>query len=167
MKRTGTPAARNVDMFVSMLMFNYLIAAPDAYAKNYSLLLDRESAYLVPAYDIASMIPYADRLLDVKIAMGIAGENRVARLSARRLGRFVDANGLEAYGLTADVLVWRLEAMAVDLPSALEVTLEEYARIPGMDELASRLLPGVKTLCEKSLGRLHLPPRKTVDSLAE
>ena len=43
MKRTGTPAARNVDMFVSMLMFNYLIAAPDAHAKNYSLLLDREA----------------------------------------------------------------------------------------------------------------------------
>ncbi|MEC4272861.1 type II toxin-antitoxin system HipA family toxin [Adlercreutzia sp. R25] len=153
-KRTGAPAASNLRRFFDMLFFNYLIGAPDAHAKNYSLLIDCNAAYLAPLYDVASLLPYAERPFDIKLAMGVAGENRVGRLSARRLGKFADANGLEAYGLTGDVLAERLAALAGKVPAALEAVLAESGALPGIDELGSRLLPLVAELCERSTARL-------------
>lgn len=43
---------------VDALAFNYLIGAPDAHAKNYSLLLAGTHARLAPLYDVASALPY-------------------------------------------------------------------------------------------------------------
>lgn len=153
-KRTGAPAASNLVRFFDMLFFNYLIGAPDAHAKNYSLLLDHDAAYLAPLYDVASLLPYAERPFDIKLAMGVAGENRVGRLSARRLGKFADANGLEEYGLAGDVLAERLATLAGKVPAALETVLAENGALPGIDELGSRLLPLVTELCERSTARL-------------
>lgn len=152
--RTGASAASNLRRFFDMLFFNYLIGAPDAHAKNYSLLIDCNAAYLAPLYDVASLLPYAERPFDIKLAMGVAGENRVGRLSARRLGKFADANGLEACGLTGDALAERLAALAGKAPAALEAVLAEGAALPGIDELGSRLLPLVAELCERSTARL-------------
>lgn len=86
-KITGSPSAANIVNFADMLFFNYLIGAPDAHAKNYSLLLDRNAAYLAPLYDVASMIPYTERPFDIKLAMGIAGENRVGRIENSALSQ--------------------------------------------------------------------------------
>lgn len=151
--RTGSAAA-NISQFMDMLFFNYLIGAPDAHAKNYSLLHGRDVSYLAPLYDVASLLPYAERPFDIKLAMGVAGENRVGRLSARRLGKFADANGLEAYGLTGDALAERLAALAGKVPAALEGVLAESAALPGIDELGNRLLPLVVELCERSAALL-------------
>lgn len=152
--RTGAPAASNLRRFFDMLFFNYLIGAPDAHAKNYSLLIDCNAAYLAPLYDVASLLPYAERPFDIKLAMGVAGENRVGRLSTRRLSKFADANGLEECGLTGDALAERLAALAGKVPAALEAVLAESAALPGIDELGSRLLPLVAELCERSVARL-------------
>ena len=135
---------------MAMIFFNYLIGAPDAHAKNYSLLHGRDVSYLAPLYDVASLLPYAERPFDIKLAMGVAGENRVGRLSARRLGKFADANGLGEYGLTGDVLA----VLAGKVPAALEAVLVENEKLSGVDELGSRLLPLVTELCERSAARL-------------
>lgn len=153
--RTGEPAALNSERFIRMLFFNYLIAAPDAHAKNYSILLDREAAYLAPLYDVASMLPYTDRPFDVKTAMGIAGENRVGRLSARRLSRFVEANGLDKKGLDGNRVAEMLAELAVTIPPRLEGVLVEYGLIPGVAELGERMLSKTALLCERSLARLE------------
>ncbi len=154
LKRTGGAAADNLASFVSMLFFNYLIAAPDAHGKNYSLLLDKDIAYLAPLYDVASILPYVQRPFDVKTAMGIAGENRVGKISARRLEKFVENNGLEEYGLGRDALVRCLENLATTIPGKLEELLGRYARIAGADELGSRMMPAMSTLCDRSAARL-------------
>lgn len=154
LRRTGAPAASNLAAFMKMLFFNYLIGAPDAHAKNYSLLLDRDAAYLAPLYDVASALPYARRWEDVRLAMGIAGENRVARLSARRLGRFARANGMEGYGLGPDALSGMLADLARRVPPALADVLGASSHIPGVDELGERLLPRVDRVCAASLAAL-------------
>lgn len=153
-KRTGAPAASNLVRFFDMLFFNYLIGAPDAHAKNYSMLLDHDAAYVAPLYDVASLLPYAERPFDIKLAMGVAGENRVGRLSARRLGKFADANGLEEYGLAGGALAERLATLAGKVPAALETVLAENGALSGIDELGSRLLPLVTELCKRSTARL-------------
>lgn len=153
-KRTGEPTARNLAQFMDMLFFNYLIGAPDAHGKNYSLLLGLSDAYLAPLYDVASLLPYAERPFDIKLAMGVAGENRVGRLSARRLGKFAADNGLEEFGLTGDALAGKMAALAERIPSALDEVLAAHSALPGIDELGSRLRPLVSELCERSLARL-------------
>lgn len=153
-KRTGEPAARNLAQFTDMLFFNYLLGAPDAHGKNYSLLLGLSDAYLAPLYDVASLLPYAERPFDIKLAMGVAGENRVGRLSARRLGKFAADNGLGEFGLSEDVLTERLASLASRVPNKLDEVLVEHASLPGIDELGSRLYPLVAELCERSLARL-------------
>lgn len=153
-KRTGEPAARNLAQFVDMLFFNYLIGAPDAHGKNYSLLLGLSDAYLAPLYDVASLLPYAERPFDIKLAMGVAGENRVGRLSARRLEKFAADNGLEEFGLTGDVLAGKMAALAKRIPGTLDEVLAAHAALPGIDELGSRLHPLVAELCERSLARV-------------
>ncbi len=153
-KRTGAPAGNNLVRFMDMLFFNYLIGAPDAHAKNYSLLLGRSDAYLAPLYDVASMLPYAERPFDIKLAQGIAGENRVGHLSARRLAKFASVNGLEEFGLTGAVLAERLAALAKIVPRQLDEVLTANDEFPGLDEIGSRLRPRVEELCERSLARL-------------
>lgn len=154
LRRTGAPAASNVAAFVGMLFFNYLVAAPDAHAKNYSLLLDRGAAYLAPLYDVASALPYVRRWEGIKLAMGIAGENRVSRLSARRLARFARANDLEDFGLGPEVLAEMLADLAQRIPPALEAVVGEDSRVPGVDELGERLLRRVGRVCSTSMTAL-------------
>lgn len=153
-KRTGEPAARNLKQFMDMLFFNYLIGAPDAHGKNYSLLLGLSDAYLAPLYDVASLLPYAERPFDIKLAMGVAGENRVGRLSSRRLGKFAADNGLEEFELTGDLLAERMAALAERIPGKLDEVLTAHSTLPDIDELGSRLHPLVAELCERSLARL-------------
>lgn len=153
-KQTGSQARKNIQQFIDMLFFNYLTGAPDAHAKNYSLLLGRDTAYLAPLYDVASLLPYAERPFEIKLAMGIAGENRVGRLSAHRLDKFVSINELDKYGLTGEILANRLAVLATKIPTALEEVLNENEAILDIDELGSRLLPLIEALCGRSLARL-------------
>lgn len=147
-RRTSCPLARKASSAAPRR------AAPDAHAKNYSLLLDRDAAYLTPLYDVASMLPYTDRPFDVKTAMSVAGENRVGRLSARRLSRFAEANGLDAMGLDGIKLAEMLAELAEAIPSHLEGVLADYGHVPGVDALGERMLSKVSVLCERSLARL-------------
>lgn len=154
LRGSGNAARLNIRMFVKMLFFNYLIGAPDAHAKNYSLLLDVRDAFLAPLYDVASAIPYAERIEDIKTAMGIAGENRVARMSNRRLARFADANDLGEYGLTGNELAQMLVELAMQVPKAFNRVFEDDAAIPGIAELRERMQPGLDFLCERSIARV-------------
>src|SRR3546814_871051 len=53
-------ASSAVEAFVDALAFNWLVAAPDAHAKNYALLLEGPQVRLAPLYDIASALAYPD-----------------------------------------------------------------------------------------------------------
>lgn len=154
LKRTGSHASENVSAFVKMLFFNYLIGAPDAHAKNYSVLLDRDAAVLAPLYDVASMVPYARRVQDIKLAMGIAGENRVGMVSSRRLARFAEMCGTDEYGLTASDMAGMLADLCEKVPKAFEDVTRENAKTLGVSALSERLQPGIEALCRQSEVRL-------------
>lgn len=153
-KNTGVVSQANVASFIDMLFFNYLIGAPDAHAKNYSLLLDKEVAYLAPLYDVASILPYTERSFEARVAMGVMGENRLGHISKHRLERFVEFNDLEAYGLNVDVLVERLATLAQSVPRALNDVFEKESAISRIDELRERFLPKVIEVCERALARI-------------
>lgn len=100
------------------------------------------------------MIPYTDRPDDIKTAMGIAGESRVARVSVKRLQRFCDNNGLEEFDLTGSVLAEKLVSLGKAVPKNAETVFAENARLPEADKLEERFLPQLAELCERAIARL-------------
>lgn len=67
-----------VQRFVDALAWNWVIAGTDAHAKNYSLLLAGPEVRLAPLYDVASALPYDAHESDLRLAMKIGGDYRVA-----------------------------------------------------------------------------------------
>lgn len=152
LKRSCADPARDLQAFCQMLLFQYLIAATDAHAKNYSIRLTPHGAVLCPLYDCASVLPYLDgSRRSVRLAMSIAGENRTGRLSASRLKRFAEVNGLGEYGLPGDKLVQQARELAQEVPAAFEDVAAEASDLPGAESLIPRLVPRVRGLCEQSL----------------
>ena len=49
---------RDLQGFLDALIYNWVVAAPDGHAKNYSFLLDEQSVALAPLYDLISYLPY-------------------------------------------------------------------------------------------------------------
>jgi serine/threonine-protein kinase HipA len=127
---------RDVDRFVDALILNWLLAAPDAHAKNYSLLLSGGSVRLAPLYDIASALPYDDtHAPKVKLAMKIGPYYRVSAIGTSAWTRL--AADLD---LDPDTLVDRARSLAADLPDALASAI--VASAPD-DAFAATLLDAV------------------------
>lgn len=143
-------AEANKTAFAAQLFFNYLIGAPDAHAKNYSVLLGlSEGPVLAPLYDIASVLPYETHR-ETKLAMGIGGENRIGRLRRTNLQRFAESAGFDE-GLVFDLMGNLAETIIERLP-ALE---EETGTLEHADELRKRMLPPIEQLCEKTLAAIE------------
>ena len=149
--RRADPTGQSVLSFVGMLFFNYLIGAPDAHAKNYSVLLASDgSASLAPLYDVASILPYEQLgRIESRAAMGIGGENRFGRVGKGAVGRFARQNGLNE-DLCLDVM----GNLATRIELGVQSVRERIAFLPGGEELGERLFPSIVALCEKTLAQL-------------
>lgn len=129
-------ATNNKLVFTLELLFNYLVGAPDAHAKNYSILLRREGPVMAPLYDCASGFPYEPEggrrgrpfgapgtLAYARAAMSIGGENRFFR---------VGRNAIERYARVA-----RMDPPAVlDLAAQLALRMHDLVDTV-IDEVAS------------------------------
>ena len=83
LRQESTDARADVKRFCDALIYNWAIAAPDAHAKNYSLLLDGSDVHLAPLYDVISFLPYAQRdLLDLRTAMSFGDDHSVRAMVA-------------------------------------------------------------------------------------
>lgn len=77
-------AVADLDRFADALAFNWLIGAPDAHAKNYSLLLDHRGGRLAPLYDVISAVPYASGgESPIRLAMRVGAHDRLSDISGR------------------------------------------------------------------------------------
>lgn len=161
---TGTSHHQiNLRVFTQMLFFNYLIGAPDAHAKNYSLLLGKNGdAVLAPMYDVASAFPYEHLRHKGRLAMPIGGENRFGRVSGGAIHRYVGGNDpeftvlLEKAGLTETYCLRCMADLAQTIPEAMSETFDEAndKGIPGISELRERLLGPVEKSCKDTLALL-------------
>lgn len=140
-------AQSNKEVFAAQLFFNYLVGAPDAHAKNYSVLLhDDAGPIMSPLYDVASGLPYDHARYELRTAMSIGQENRVGMLRRSNVQRFSEAAGLDA-GRMLDLLLNLADAILRSLPE-----LDREARsCPGGSELADRLVSELRGLSEKTI----------------
>ena len=163
LQSTSTEAGGNVARFLQMLFFNYLIAATDAHAKNYSLILEQSGAHrLAPMYDVASIAPYIEvdewQNKPPKLAMSIGGENRAGCVSAGNVQRMVEHCGLGEMGITSDGCIRLLVLYAELIPKKLEAVfgeLEETSSARAAAELKVHMLGPISRLCERAKLRLQ------------
>ena len=104
-------AQEDLARFADALIYNWAIAATDAHAKNYSLLLDSDSITLAPLYDLISHLPYrvGDDPGELEAAMALGNDYTLA--SAGRPG------------------AWRAAAVALGLdPERTEDRAEDILR---------------------------------------
>ena len=79
----------NLYLFTQILFFNAIIGAPDAHAKNYSLLLGNDGAAMMARmYDLASGLAYERMRRRARLAMSVGGENRVGRIGPGAIRRY-------------------------------------------------------------------------------
>lgn len=155
LKKTGATAQQNTGLFIAMLFFNYLIGAPDAHAKNYSLLLDGAQApRLAPLFDVASILPYVGLRERVRLAMGIGGENYLGRVGSGAIKKLVEQGELEALGFTHEACCRLMAELAQAIPAHLQRLFIDEAAVPHIQELEERFLDPVVHVCETTLGLL-------------
>jgi serine/threonine-protein kinase HipA len=131
--------------FMGAVGFNWLIAGPDAHAKNYSLLITGgPRVRLAPLYDLASILPYDQiDLHKVKLAMKVGGEYELLHIGLRQWQKQA-----QEIRLDADELIASLRAMAEQLPDAISQAAAGAGEA-GLDKsimkrLASRLTERAK-----------------------
>lgn len=142
----------NMLSFTHMLFFNYLIGGTDAHAKNYSLLIGQNGdAMLARMYDVASGFAYDRLRRHGRLAMAIGGENRFGRVGSGALERYAQSGPFEQFGLGVASCRALMMDLAQEIPISLAEIFDEYAAIPGMDELRERLEPPIIENCERTL----------------
>jgi serine/threonine-protein kinase HipA len=130
-RMSAQAAADAVARFVDALIWNWIIAGTDAHAKNYSLLLAGHQIRLAPLYDVASALPYTGHERELRFAMKLGGDYRVALFKNPwpRVARDLR--------LDADALHERVAYLAAAAPDAFA----DAAAAPAVASLGRRL-PG-------------------------
>lgn len=132
------------------LIFNFLIAGTDAHAKNYSVLLGEHGAVrLAPLYDLASMLPYADRRR-LRLAMRIGRGYELAATLPRHW------HALRRKLRDVPSPVDTLEAMAHELPARAETVLADCARDGVHHPALTRLVDAIRESCRDALEHVRL-----------
>lgn len=166
MKSFANPTS--VGDFVQALLFNYVVGATDAHAKNYALLHPSgHNAVLAPLFDVASALPYkkpGTHRGPWKTAMTIGGENRIGWLRRTPLEKFASRYGLSFEKCREIVLEYTSTVM-----NSVESVFDEAAdMIPqlgassssspsGSSNLRERLVPKIMLLGQATLANIDKP----------
>lgn len=143
----ATDGGADVWEFAQALVFNYLIGAPDAHAKNYSIMHAPGLTRLTPLYDVASALPY-DAVGDSEIdqaAMSIGGRRVFGSVHGRHWDRLAKQLGVDAGRLRDEIL---------RQAGAIPAVFEQELVAAGAKELGARLMPRLHHLCDATVTQL-------------
>ena len=150
----------SVRRFVDALILNVLLGAPDAHAKNYSIIHAAGQYVLAPVYDLASGLPYNEDG-DVTegqtpwrtVAMSVGGARRLDQIGTSCWERLAAQARLERRArMDADAVVERVHRLSRLLPDALATGIaREQADNPVLVGaiIPSRLLDAVARHCRR------------------
>ncbi|MFZ6003924.1 MAG: type II toxin-antitoxin system HipA family toxin [Actinomycetota bacterium] len=125
--------------FVDALAFNWLVAGPDAHAKNYAVLLEGPQVRLAPLYDIASALAYGDlHLPKVKLAMKVGGYYLLSAIGPRAWMRLA-----EDLRLDQDVVLGRVSDLIERVADAFANAADDPDVVALGSPLPARLLDAV------------------------
>jgi serine/threonine-protein kinase HipA len=141
--QTKERADATAHRYLLAVAFNWLIGAPDAHAKNYSLLVRGSAVALAPLYDIATTTPYESfRPHTARIAQSVDGNYRLVDIDAQAWHAQATAVGLDGARFVDDVralasrapeavasLCAATDVRAIDAPFAAELSTALRDRI--------------------------------------
>jgi serine/threonine-protein kinase HipA len=122
--RHSTEATTDVLRFLEALILNWFLAGSDAHAKNYSILhAAGPDLRLAPLYDVITVLPYPKLARNgMLLAMAVNGERAVDRITGADW-RAVARTG----GLDSDLMMDRIEALGIQIPSAIDRVLANHS----------------------------------------
>lgn len=97
LRENSSDPEADVDTLVASLGVHWALGAPDAHAKNYSILIaPGGQVRLAPLYDVISVLPYPERYFPrkVRLATEVGGEYRLWYIRRRHWDRFAAENDL-------------------------------------------------------------------------
>jgi serine/threonine-protein kinase HipA len=139
----STDPASDLAAFADALLFNSLIAGTDAHAKNFSLLIAAgPQVRLAPLYDLASILPYPQRidLQKARLAMKIGGSYRLREIQRRHW----DACARDLR-LPGQILIDRAEAMITRMTDTLPAVAHALYEEGIVDPMIGKLEEEIKT----------------------
>lgn len=148
LRDNSTDGEADVWEFAQALVFNYLIGAPDAHAKNYSILHAPGLTRITPLYDVASAVPY-DAVGGSEIdqaAMSIGGRRVFGTVHGRHWDRLAKGLGVDSERLRDEVC-----RQADAIPTAFFHELDSA----GATELSDRVMPRLQQLCASTVTQLR------------
>lgn len=140
---TAADARRNTELFLDGLVFNTVVASPDAHARNYAVLLDGDHVHLAPLYDVATGLAYSvGPRAYRRLSMSIGGVFDREALDAEAWRRC--AGDLDVDETSLLDLVHRMTAGAT---AAFAAALDEVEDWDGsVSDVRARLLPNLESL---------------------
>ncbi len=139
LERVSSRADEDRTRFMRAQVFNFILAGTDAHAKNYSLILaPGKQARLAPLYDVASILPYSDRLQKLKLAMRISDKYRLSEIRPQHWERLADQANYPV-----EQTIEHIRHMLFELPGQSLLVYDEYqkTKLPSstIDTLLDRL----------------------------
>jgi serine/threonine-protein kinase HipA len=141
---TSAQAEDAVARFADMVIFNTVVAAPDAHARNYAVLLARDSVTLAPMYDAATGAPYPRAGgASPKVAMAIGDQFALDQITPDSWRAFARDTRLDV-----DYVSERVAYFASHAPEAI---LSALSQVKSADskELASRMSEPLARLAQR------------------
>ncbi|BBX11918.1 MULTISPECIES: type II toxin-antitoxin system HipA family toxin [Mycobacteriaceae] len=139
LRRESARAEQDVHRFSDAVLFNYVVGAPDAHAKNFALLYPpRGGPRMAPLYDLSSALAYEPRAggYDLSsVAMSIGGRRKFGQVLKKNFERHADEMKLDRTERLA-----RVADMAAATPDVFRSVLASIDS-PAAREVVDRLLP--------------------------
>ncbi len=141
----------DIARFIESNVLNWFLAAPDAHAKNYSLLHAPGPTHrLSPLYDVITALPYPwMSAAGVTLAMAIGGERRVAFVTGKHWRAVADAAELPPHALLD-----RIVEMGESTPAAIDRVVAHAAGDTETQEIVGRLLETIAVHVARCLKQL-------------
>ena len=156
----------DVRLFRDALIYNWLIAGPDAHAKNYGLLLNRNEMRLAPLYDVCSVLPYRDLIKpdkitpvrDLTLAMRGGGRDYTIHKADYRPAW---ERTSQALGLPQEETLNRAEELAQRVFSAVEQAIDETPPWARSSPFVARLHKEIKRRADhcQFIKHMHSPSK--------
>ncbi|MBS9533657.1 type II toxin-antitoxin system HipA family toxin [Mycobacterium sp. M1] len=139
LRRESALPEQDVRHFSDAVLFNYVVGAPDAHAKNFALLYPpRGRPRMAPLYDLSSALAYEPRAggYDLSsVAMSIGGRRKFGQVLKKNFERHADEMKLDRAERLA-----RVADLAIAAPDAFRSVLAGIDS-PAAQDVADRLLP--------------------------
>ncbi len=151
LQESSTNPGEDCQRFFDAIALNWLLAATDGHAKNYSILhASGPQLRLAPLYDIITILPYPQLRHDANmLAMSIGGERQISTIAATHWIRLA-----RPLGMDPEHAVNRVRELGLRIPTAVDALNAQVHASEYMKAVVARLGDAVVSHTRRCVERL-------------